>query len=126
MDKPQDTKVDVEKSKPFAFFLHQFPLSIEEVARLMETSMYRHSYEGWRHIPGGYDRYTEAFLRHVMKEAKDEEWNSEDECYEIISTLANALIRAELFLIEKKNYEIKTRSGDNGDKTRAVVGFEYN
>ena len=57
---------------------------------------------GWRSVPAGQERYTDAMLRHLLAEAQGLERDHESELLHAAHTAWNALARLELMLAEAK------------------------
>lgn len=117
---PVPPKSDAGKSKPFQFFLQQFPLSFKAVAIHMEKgcSDPGHVFLGWTEVENGFARYTDAMLRHLSEEVEetvtlidreegyDREWAEEQSA---IAVAANAMIRLELLLRKRRNLNLDAR-----------------
>jgi hypothetical protein len=61
-------KLDLGKPPIFEGALQYFPRAIEAVAKLSLWGATRYTWEGWRSVPDGFKRYSNALGRHVLKE----------------------------------------------------------
>ncbi len=64
-------KLDTGKPLVYTEFLRQFPRAIRLIARVGEagTRAPGHVRSGWKSVEQGYERYSDAFARHILKEA---------------------------------------------------------
>ncbi len=64
-------KLDSGKPLVYTEFLRQFPRAIRLIARVGEagTNAPGHVRSGWKSVEQGYERYSDAFARHILKEA---------------------------------------------------------
>lgn len=82
-------KLDTGKPLVYTEFLRQFPRAIRMVARVGEegTLAPGHVRSGWKSVEQGYERYSDAFARHILKEAilaTSEEVESEDPMHDLL------------------------------------------
>jgi hypothetical protein len=61
-------KLDLGKPPIFEGALQYFPRAIEAVANLSLWGATRYTWEGWRSVPSGFKRYSNALGRHMLKE----------------------------------------------------------
>ena len=94
-------KNDEGKPKPLKGCLHQFPLALQEVAKLSEKGARKYSWDGWEDVENGEQRYGEALVRHLLVEAR-EEVDSETGVNHMVCVAWNALARLELTLRNKE------------------------
>lgn len=78
--------------------LHYFPRAIEAVAGLSEFGATKYSWEGWRHVPNGIERYREALVRHVLAEQTEGPVDPETGLLHATAVAWNALASLELLL----------------------------
>lgn len=64
-------KLDAGKPLVYTEFLRQFPRAIRLIARVGEkgTNAPGHVRSGWKSVEQGYERYSDAFARHILREA---------------------------------------------------------
>src|SRR3990167_11048366 len=65
-------KLDAEKKKLYTHLLTYFPRALEAVCEVSEFGAKKYTRMGWSTVPDGLGRYTDALLRHLSAEAKDE------------------------------------------------------
>lgn len=87
----RDFGVKLDNGKPLVYteFLRQFPRAIRLVARVGErgTQAPGHVRSGWKSVAQGYERYSDAFARHILREAMlatDAEPTSPDPMHDLI------------------------------------------
>lgn len=112
-------KDDQGKAKIYQFFMQQFPLGMIELARHMEKgcSDPGHVFLGWQSIENGFQRYSDAMLRHLLEEiiatVTDIDREEVDkllvEKTQAVATAANAMIRLELLLRKHRNLNLDER-----------------
>lgn len=101
-------KNDAAKPPVVRGFLHAFPRAIEAVSALAAVGANKYSWDNWKFVPDGYDRYTEAMGRHLLKEHQGyDEGPGGTDMLHIIQTTWNAMARLELYLEENADQPIK-------------------
>lgn len=114
---PLGPKDDHFKPKPFKFFFQQFPLGLRWVANHMEKGCDDpgHVFLGWQGVEDGFQRYTDAMLRHLTEEVirtvtdvdkeegRDANWMEEQHA---TAVAANAMIRLELLLRKRRSLNL--------------------
>lgn len=83
-----------------------FPRAIKAVAAVSAWGATKYAWAGWRHVPDGFDRYSDAMVRHLVAEAEDEVLDPESGLLHAAHTAWNALARLEL-LIQQQSEEPK-------------------
>lgn len=72
-EEPRGHGIKLDSGKPLVYteFLRQFPRAIRLVARVGEAGSKApgHVRSGWKSVEQGYERYSDAFGRHILKEA---------------------------------------------------------
>jgi hypothetical protein len=113
-------KLDSGKPLVYTEFLRQFPRAIRLIARVgaAGTNAPGHVRSGWKSVEQGYERYSDAFARHILKEAllaTEAEPVSPDPMYDLLweaATVAwNDLARLE-HLIRTNNAAAERLDGD--------------
>lgn len=113
-------KLDAGKPKVFQFFMQQFPLGMQQLALHMERgcSDPGHVFLGWQGVESGYERYSDAMVRHTLEEiiATVTDIDREEgvdkghiEERQAIAVAANALIRLELLLRKRRSLNLDAR-----------------
>lgn len=64
-------KLDAGKPLLNKGLFSQFPAALEAVARVSQFGAEKYTWGGWKTVPDGKSRYTEALLRHLMAEQKE-------------------------------------------------------
>lgn len=68
-------KLDFGKSATFQGALAYFPRAIMEVAKVSQYGAGKYHWKGWEKVPDGYNRYSDAMVRHICKESIEGEWD---------------------------------------------------
>ena len=95
-------KLDQGKVRP-SLVLQGMPRAILKVSEVATFGANKYSDGGWLHVANGQQRYTDAQLRHFLKQACGEEKDSESEVDHLAHEAWNALARLELKLREQEN-----------------------
>lgn len=93
-------KSDKGKTEFFKFILTYFPNALRSVAEISAYGAKKYTPMGWRSVPSGVDRYTEALLRHLVAEAKGETIDPKTLLAHDAQVAWNALARLELRIRE--------------------------
>lgn len=108
---PQDAvkagsiKYDAGKVPIFRGAIAYFPDAIKGVASVSAFGASKYAWEGWRGVPDGINRYTDALVRHLLAEAKGEALDPDSRLPHHWHVSWNSLARSELLIMEavKKN-----------------------
>lgn len=90
-------KLDGGKIRP-GLVLGDFALALQEVSKVGTFGAVKYSDHGWLSVPNGFERYTDAALRHFLKEASGEIIDKDSELFHAAHLAWNALARLELML----------------------------
>lgn len=90
-------KLDAGKNRLW-LVMGGFSRALQEVGRVGTYGAKKYSDNGWVSVPEGEARYTDAMLRHLMKEAVGEVLDPETELFHAAHAAWNALARLELKL----------------------------
>lgn len=90
-------KDDKEKTQ-FLIILEAFPLALEEVAHVAMMGAKKYTRGGWKSVPNGRMRYTDAMIRHLMAECRGESCDKESRLHHAAHLAWNALARLEFIL----------------------------
>jgi hypothetical protein len=82
--------------------LFGFSRALQAVGRVGTYGAQKYSDNGWMQVPDGERRYTDAMMRHLMKEADGEDVDPTTDLYHASQVAWNALARLELMLREKE------------------------
>lgn len=107
------SKLDAGKPRP-ALVLGGFARALSAVADVGTYGARKYTDNGWRTVPDGIERYSEAMLRHWLSEAKGEQYDLETKLLHAAHLAWNALARLELILSgADKERAVKTEAGMN-------------
>jgi len=97
---PHAPGAKLDEGKPMAGILMEFGLALLEVAKVCTHGAQKYSRGGWQHAEDGVNRYTDAMVRHCLKEYMED--RDKDSGLLHASQVAwNALARLELMLRDK-------------------------
>ena len=92
----------LDDGKLLAGILQQFSFALTAVLEVATFGAKKYSRGGWQHVPNGFERYSDAMMRHYLKETVEPV--DEDSGLSHEAHLAwNALARLELKLREGKS-----------------------
>jgi hypothetical protein len=105
-DEPETSgavKYDAGKAAPIRGVVKYFPRAVLALAKLSQAGAEKYEWEGWRNVPDGFNRYTEAMGRHLIEESfgKYDDGEGGTGQLHITQVAWNALARLELFLEEE-------------------------
>lgn len=93
-------KLDHGKNR-LSLVLHGFARAIDAVGKVGTYGAQKYSDNGWRTVPDGFNRYTDAMYRHLLLEAQGEIVDPETGLHHAAQTAWNALARLERLLAEE-------------------------
>jgi len=97
-------KLDLGKAPIFRGCIAYFPRALMHVAKVSEAGAKKYTWNGWRSVPDGFNRYADAQARHAVM-ATIEDYDEETECLHLAQEAWNALAKLELFLTEEQQYD---------------------
>jgi len=97
----QGAKLDYGKNR-LGLVLGGFPRALQAVGRVGTYGANKYTDAGWRSVPSGESRYTDAMYRHLIAEATEEECDKESGLLHAAHAAWNALARLELQLIRNE------------------------
>jgi len=92
-------KYDAGKPTLLKGGLAYFPRAISLVSAVSHFGASKYAWNGWRDVPNGFDRYSEAMVRHLIAEGSEDILDADSRLPHIGHTAWNALARTELYLI---------------------------
>lgn len=101
---PQDkiakgaVKYDGGKAPIFRGAISYFPRAIEAVAAVSSFGATKYAWKGWDNVADGFNRYSDAMVRHLANEGKGEVLDPDSRFLHAAHTAWNALARLELLL----------------------------
>jgi len=90
-------KLDAGKPRP-ALVLGGFARALSAVTEVGTYGARKYTDNGWRTVPDGIERYSEAMLRHWLSEVKGEQYDLDTKLLHAAHLAWNALARLELML----------------------------
>lgn len=95
-------KYDGGKAPVFRGAIGYFPRAVEAVASISAFGASKYAWNGWEHVPDGINRYTDAMVRHLVREGKGEVLDSDSGLLHAAHVAWGALARLELILREQE------------------------
>lgn len=102
---PGALKFDGGKSPVYRGAIAYFPRAISLIASISNFGATKYAWKGWEHVPNGFDRYSDAMVRHLISEGEGEIYDPDSGLYTIGHTLWNSAARTELFLKKMEQQE---------------------
>lgn len=99
--KEPGSKLDGGKLPIWRGVLGYFPRALAAVAEVSGKGAVKYTWSGWRTVPDGFHRYSDALSRHLIEEAKGEVYDSDTDSLHAAHAAWNALARLELLLDAK-------------------------
>jgi hypothetical protein len=99
-------KLDAGKVPLARGLLASFPRACLEVAKVSDAGANKYTWDGWRHVPDGINRYGDALSRHIVKEHLDGPIDPDFGFLHAAHIAWNALARLELLLIEQEKNNV--------------------
>jgi len=93
-------KLDAGKPCIYRGAIDYFPRAIESVASVSTFGASKYAWKGWETVPEGFERYSDAMVRHLIAEGKGEFLDSDSGLLHAAHAAWNALARLELKLRE--------------------------
>jgi hypothetical protein len=98
---PHSPGAKLDAGKPMTSLLQDFGHALVEVSRVGTFGAKKYSRGGWQTVPDGFNRYSDAMLRHYFAERYDE-LDAESGLLHAAQTAWNALARLEIKLREAR------------------------
>ena len=98
--KPPNTpgaKLDHGKNR-LGLVVNGFALALTEVGKVGTYGAQKYTADGWKSVPNGRERYTDAMYRHLLKEATGEAVDGDTGIAHAAHAAWNALARLDLML----------------------------
>lgn len=95
-------KLDAGKVCAFRGAIDYFPRAIREVAAVSTFGASKYAWKGWETVPEGFERYSDAMVRHLLAEGSGEVTDNDSGLLHAAHAAWNALARLELKLRECK------------------------
>lgn len=95
-------KYDGGKAPIFRGAISYFPRAIEAVAAVSLFGATKYAWKGWESVADGYNRYSDALVRHLTYEGKGEVLDPDSGLLHAAHAAWNALARLELLIKEQE------------------------
>lgn len=102
-------KLDAGKNR-LSLVLFSFARALQEVGKVGTYGATKYTDNGWIEVEKGVERYSDALLRHLLKEASGEETDEETNILHAAHSAWNALARLDLILRGKPSATSPTRT----------------
>lgn len=93
-------KLDANKMRP-SLVINGFPNALIEIIKLATFGANKYTDDGWREVPDGINRYTDAMYRHLLLEHSGEDIDPDSQMLHATQTAWNSLARLELILADR-------------------------
>lgn len=102
-------KLDAGKPCVYRGVLSYFPRAVEVVSAVSAFGASKYAWKGWESVPDGFNRYSDAMVRHLIKEGKGEVLDTDSGYLHAGHAAWNSLARLELLIrdIEAGKIDIK-------------------
>lgn len=97
------SKLDNGKPCVFRGVVEYFPKAILAVAEVSTFGAKKYVWNGWETVPDGINRYSDAMMRHILKEGSGESIDPDSKLLHAAHTAWGALARLELILREEES-----------------------
>lgn len=104
-------KYDGGKAPIFRGLIDYFPRAVEGVAAVSAFGASKYAWKGWEGVSDGYNRYSDAMVRHLIEEGKGDVLDPDSGLLHAQHTAWNALARLELLIRERDGQKV----GPNND-----------
>ena len=95
-------KYDGGKAPVFRGAVSYFPRAIEAVAAVSQFGATKYAWKGWEGVDDGFNRYSDAMVRHLTYEGKGETLDPDSGLLHAAHAAWNALARLELLIRERE------------------------
>lgn len=96
-------KYDAGKACAYRGAINYFPRAILSVATVSTFGASKYAWKGWEGVSEGFERYSDAMVRHLISEGSDELKDPDSGLLHAAHTAWNALARLELLIREQEN-----------------------
>jgi len=93
-------KDDQGKPALYRGIFRQFPRALRAVAACSSHGAVRYGWENWKRVPEGFERYSDAMVRHLAAESEETPFDHDSGEHHASHVCWNSLARLELLLIE--------------------------
>lgn len=96
-------KYDAGKAPVYRGAIAYFPRAIQAVAAISAFGASKYAWKGWESVDDGFNRYSDALVRHLAYEGEGEVLDSDSGLPHAAHAAWNALARLELLIREMEN-----------------------
>ncbi len=118
-------KYDGGKSPIFRGCLSYFPRAVAQVAAVSGFGATKYAWAGWRNVDDGFNRYSDAMVRHLAKEGEGEVLDPESGLLHAAHAAWGALARLELLIQERESMELWAKSPEVKEMAEYVNDSYY-
>ncbi|WP_374492785.1 dATP/dGTP diphosphohydrolase domain-containing protein [Brachymonas sp.] len=93
-------KLDAGKNR-LGLVMQGFPRALQAVGHVATYGAEKYTPDGWKSVPNGIERYTDAMYRHLLAEATGELQDQDTRLLHAAHAAWNALARLELLLVQQ-------------------------
>mgnify|MGYP003131267466 FL=1 len=101
-------KYDGGKSPIYRGFVAYFPRAMEGIASVSAFGASKYAWKGWLDVDDGFNRYSDAMVRHLGEEGKGEILDPDSRLLHAEHTAWNACARLELLKLELEKKDAPT------------------
>ncbi len=94
-------KLDAGKPCLWRGAVDYFPGALRAVATVSTFGATKYSWKGWSTVPEGFERYSDAMVRHLVAESAESPWDNDSGILHAAHVAWGALARLEFLLREK-------------------------
>lgn len=94
-------KLDAGKPCLWRGLIDYFPQALDAVATVATFGAAKYSWGGWRTVPEGFERYSDAMVRHLVAESAQGPLDNDSGLHHAAHVAWNALARLELLLSQE-------------------------
>ena len=99
--KSSGAKLDAGKPCLWRGAVDYFPGALRAVATVSTFGASKYSWKGWSNVPEGFERYSDALVRHLISESEEGPWDNDSGILHAAHAAWNSLARLEFLLREK-------------------------
>ncbi len=123
--KQPGAKLDAGKAPVFRGAVDYFPRALEYVAAISAFGAAKYAWKGWETVPEGYERYSDALVRHLTAESKGGPTDSDSGLPHAAHAAWNALARLELYLRDEEQNRLWAASPEANELVERINNDPY-
>lgn len=118
-------KLDAGKVCLYRGTIDYFPRALESVAAVSTFGATKYAWRGWQTVPEGFERYSDAMVRHLTAHSKGESTDRDSGLLHAAHAAWNALARLELLLIEEEKQSQWALSDEGNEVVEEIDNSFY-